>query len=63
MKKTIIILLILIVSIFLNSLYFEYCVSRALPIFLTIIATIAIILLDIFVFVYTVKTIKQLLKL
>lgn len=43
--------------------YFEYCVNREMPIFLSSIATIVVILLDCWALAETAKLIKRILKL
>jgi hypothetical protein len=63
MKNSLYILLILILELVLNSLYFEYCVSRELPTFLTIIATVVVIILNVLAIKYIIKLIYKLLKI
>ena len=47
----------------LNGIYFEYCVSRDLPAFISAIAMILVIAIDMAFLIYTVKTVIKLLKL
>jgi len=63
MKTLFIFLVFMTVVIGIDSLYFEYCVSRATPLFLTTLATIGIVVLNASMFVYIVKTIKKITKL
>lgn len=63
MKNVIIFLVCAVVVITLNGLYFEYCVSREMPMFLSTIATIVLLIIDIVALVYTVKLLTKILKL
>ena len=66
MKNTTTILGLIIISIAtitLNGFYFEYCISRDLPSFLSVILSIVVIGLDILALNYVVKSIKKLLNL
>ena len=63
MKKVFLFLVTVFALIAVNNLYFEYCVSRELPDFLIVLATIAVLLLDILGVVHVIKLLSQILKL
>lgn len=63
MIKSIKYLIVFAIVMLLNSLYFEYCISRSLNIYLSLIATLVIIGLDIWVLIESVKILKKSLKL
>ena len=56
-------LVIAILVCALNGIYFEYCVSRDLPAFISTIVMIVVIAIDMAFLIYTVKLIIKLLKL
>lgn len=64
-KKSVLIiaLLVTVAVLTLNGLYFEYCISRETPMFLSMIATFIIAFVDIFSIAALAKLIKSILKL
>lgn len=56
-------LVVAILVFALNGIYFEYSVSRDLPAFISAIAMILVIAIDMAFLIYTVKTVIKLLKL
>jgi hypothetical protein len=63
MKNVFLFLVGAIIVIVLNGLYFEYCVSREMPLFLSTVATIVILLVDVLAMVYAVKLLIKILKI
>jgi uncharacterized protein YqgC (DUF456 family) len=62
--KTVLLFLVGIVILgVLNDFYFEYCVSRPMPMFLQTLATVVVFLADLVAIIYTVKKLTKILKL
>lgn len=61
--KAILFILCLFGTIIINQLYFEYCVSRPCDEWIAVTIAVAILALDISMFVLAIKTLKKILKL
>jgi len=63
MKQFIKLISLLLLLLIVNGAYFEYCVSRNLPTYLSVIAPCVTFLIDIFSLAKIVKVITRILKL
>jgi hypothetical protein len=62
MKTSIQLIIAAVIIIAINGVFFEYAISRDLPLLLTIISAIAILVIDGWFFIQLVKKIKQILN-
>lgn len=61
--KTIILLLfVAILTLTLNGFYLEYCVGRDMPVLLSTVAGFCLVVIDVLVARYAIKTILKLLN-
>jgi hypothetical protein len=63
MKKLFIFLLVTLAVLGVSDMFFEYCVSRDMPIFITTLATIGMLMMVVWYIIYAVKLLKTILKL
>ena len=63
MKKLFIFIVVTIAVIAVSDMYFEYCVSRDMPIFITTLATIGMLMMVVWYVIYAVNLLKTILKL
>jgi len=63
MKKLFIFIVITIMVIAVSDMFFEYCVSRDMPIFISTLAMMGMLMIWIWYIIYAVKLLKTILKL